>query len=126
MKSCQGNPLLRCRNSNSWYSCSQVFSAKYHSLCRCRLRILYSFSWQKTWASNKQKVTFRSTTEAAEYRSIAAALTEIKWAYNLLHELCITFQTSTLYSNNLGILLLVANPIMHSKTKHFDLDLHFV
>ncbi|XP_068466265.1 uncharacterized mitochondrial protein AtMg00810-like [Phaseolus vulgaris] len=77
------------------------------------------------WSSNKKKTVSRSTTEA-EYRSIAAALAEIKWVSNLLQELSISFPTPKIYSDNLGAVLLTANPIMHFKTKHFDLDLHFV
>jgi len=30
------------------------------------------------------------------------------------------------FSNNLGVILLRANPIMHSRTKHFQLDMHSV
>ena len=30
------------------------------------------------------------------------------------------------FSDNLGAVLLSANPVMHSKSKHFELDLHFV
>ena len=31
-----------------------------------------------------------------------------------------------LYCDNMSAVLLVANPILHSKSKHFELDLHFV
>ena len=65
------------------------------------------------WSSNKQKTVSRSTTEA-EYRSIATALAEIKWVSNLLQELSIYFPTPKIYSDNLGVVLLAANPIMHS------------
>lgn len=31
-----------------------------------------------------------------------------------------------IYCDNLGAVQLAANPVMHSRTKHFELDLHFV
>jgi len=77
------------------------------------------------WSSHKQRVVSRSNTEA-EYRSIAAALTEVIWLQSLLHELHIQTKQPQLFSDNLGAVLLSANPILHSRTKHFELDLHFV
>jgi len=78
-----------------------------------------------TWSSHKQKVVSRSSTEA-EYRSIAAILTNVIWIHSLLHELHISTGQPKLFSDNLGVVLLSANPVMHSRTKHFELDLHFV
>ena len=78
-----------------------------------------------SWSSHKQKVVSRSSTEA-EYRGIAAVLTDIIWLQSLLSELRIFTSVPNVYSDNLGAVLLSANPILHSKTKHFELDLHFV
>ena len=30
------------------------------------------------------------------------------------------------YTDNISAIMLPSNPILHSKTKHFELDLHFV
>jgi len=67
----------------------------------------------------------RSSTEA-EYRSIAAVLADIIWLLALLNELHIHLSLPQIFSDNLGAILLSANPIMHSGTKHFQLDMHFV
>jgi len=72
-----------------------------------------------------QKVVSRSSTEA-EYRGIVVVLTDIIWLQSLLSELRISTSVPKVYSNNLGVVLLSTNPILHSKTKHFELDLHFV
>ncbi len=48
------------------------------------------------------------------------------WIQSLLSELRIQGSKPKLYSDNLGAVLLSENPVMHSKTKHFELDLHFV
>jgi len=41
-------------------------------------------------------------------------------------ELRLPTSTPRLYSDNMGAVQLAANPVMHSRSKHFDLDLHFV
>ena len=78
-----------------------------------------------SWFSHNQKVVSRSSTEA-EYKSIAVVLAEILWLTSLLQELHIPTKVSKIYSDNLGTIQLAANQIMHFRTKHFELDLHFV
>jgi len=78
-----------------------------------------------SWSSHKQKTVSISSTEAG-YRAVAALLAEIVWIQSLLSELRIQVSKPKLYSNNLGVVLLNTNPVMHSKTKYFELDLHFV
>jgi len=75
-----------------------------------------------SWGSYKQWVVSKSSTED-EYRSIATVLAEITWIMSLLKELHIS---SVVYSDNLGVVLLVTNFVSHSKSKHFEFDLHFV
>jgi len=77
------------------------------------------------WSSHKQRVVSRSSTEA-EYRNIVVSLTEVIWLQSILHELHLSSTQQQLFSDNLGVVLLNANPIMHSRTKHFELDLHLV
>src|ERR1044072_1830918 len=63
----------------------------------------------------------------AEYRSLALTITEIMWIRSLLSELRVPTSTSSLiYCDNLSAANLTANPILHTKTNHFALDLHFV
>ena len=78
-----------------------------------------------SWVSKKQKIVSCSSTKA-ECRSVAAALTDMIWIQSLLHELWIRSTTPRLYCDNLSAVQLAANPIMHSRSKHFELDLHFV
>jgi len=78
-----------------------------------------------SWSFKKQKIVSRSNTET-EYKSVVAALVDIIWIQSLMHELCITSPTPQLYLYNLGVVKLVANPVMHSRSKNFKLDLHFV
>ena len=68
----------------------------------------------------------RSSTEA-EFRSLASVLSKISWLQSLLTELQIPCSAPpSVLCDNQGAVLLAANPILHSKTKHFELDLYFV
>ena len=77
------------------------------------------------WSTHKQKCVSRSSTEA-EYRVVATVLAELLWLQSLFHELHIPTSIPRIYSDNLGVVLLSVNPVMHFKSKHFGLDLHFV
>ena len=68
----------------------------------------------------------RSSTEA-EYRSLASLTSEMLWLQSLLSE----FQTkmtmvSIIWCDNISTVSLSANPFLHSRTKHMELDLYFV
>ncbi|XP_016169406.1 uncharacterized protein LOC107612088 [Arachis ipaensis] len=79
-----------------------------------------------SWASRKQHSVSKSSAEA-EFRSIAAAKTDLRWILNLFTELRLQCSnTPVIYSDNISAVLLTANPILYNKTKHFDLDLHSV
>ncbi|KAL1318125.1 hypothetical protein AAHE18_15G183500 [Arachis hypogaea] len=74
----------------------------------------------------KQTTISRSSTEA-KFRSLAACETKLVWIRNLLLELQIEVPTVlAIYCDNLSIVLLTANPVLHTKTKHFQLDIQFV
>lgn len=78
------------------------------------------------WSSKKQQTVSRSSTEA-EYRSLASATTEVIWIQSLLKELHISqTRQPLLWCDNLSTVALSANPVFHSRSKHFELDLHFV
>lgn len=79
-----------------------------------------------SWSSKKQHVVSRSSAEA-EYRSFATVVAEITWLKSLLTELHFPItKPPTVFCDNLSAVMLVANPILHSRTKHFELDLYFV
>lgn len=78
-----------------------------------------------SWSSKKQSVVSRSSAEA-EYRSVAHA-TEICWLLSLLNDLHIPLLSpSTIYCDNVSSIYLAHNPVHHARTKHIEIDIHFV
>ncbi|KAK2367079.1 hypothetical protein QL285_080397 [Trifolium repens] len=78
-----------------------------------------------SWWSRKQQVVARSSTEA-EYRSLAQATADVLWVQTILTELTVPFITPKVYCDNQSAVLLAHNPILHSRTKHMEIDLFFV
>jgi hypothetical protein len=79
-----------------------------------------------SWTSRKQRTVSRSSTES-EYRAIAQASTEIIWLCSLLSELGLVSSTpALLWCDNIGATYLTANPLFHARTKHIEIDVHFV
>ena len=68
----------------------------------------------------------RSTCEA-EYRAIADATAEITWIQSLLKELGISSSPpAVLWCDNMGATSLALNPVFHARTKHIEVDVHFI
>lgn len=79
-----------------------------------------------SWSSKKQKVVSRSSSES-EYRSLADGAAEIKWLYSLLFELGLFLkQPSIIWCDNLSAKALAANPVQHARSKHIEIDVHFI
>lgn len=79
-----------------------------------------------SWSARKQATVSRSSTEA-EYKALANATAEIIWVQNMLTELGIRHSpAASLWCDNLGATYLSANPIFHARTKHIEIDYHFV
>ncbi|XP_038976116.1 uncharacterized mitochondrial protein AtMg00810-like [Phoenix dactylifera] len=79
-----------------------------------------------SWSSKKQPTIARSSTEA-EYRALAITSTEIIWLRRLLSEFHISPTTPTaLLCDNVSALALAANPVFHARTKHIEIDYHFI
>jgi hypothetical protein len=79
-----------------------------------------------SWSSKRQPTVSRSSPEA-EYRAVANGVAEVSWLRQLLQELHHPLQsTSLVYCDNVSAVYLSSNPIQHQRTKHVEIDLHFV
>ena len=79
-----------------------------------------------SWKSKKQATVSRSSAEA-EYRSMASSIAEITWIVKLFKELGAKIQTPvSVYSDSKSAIQIVANPVLHERTKHTELDCHFI
>jgi hypothetical protein len=79
-----------------------------------------------SWSSKRQNTVSRSSAEA-EYRAIANAVSECSWLRHLLGELLCPVSTATVaYCDNISSVYMARNPVHHRRTKHIELDIHFV
>ncbi|KAJ0467191.1 putative RNA-directed DNA polymerase [Helianthus annuus] len=78
-----------------------------------------------SWSARKQKTVSRSSTES-EYKAIADTVAELIWIKSLLRELGLNSEAPTLWCDNLGATYLSANPVFRARTKHVEVDYHFV
>ena len=79
-----------------------------------------------SWSAKKQSTVARSSTEV-KYRCLTQTATEICWISYLLQDLRIPlYSPLTLHCGNLGALALATNPVFHARTKHIEIDFHFI
>ncbi|GJR06960.1 ribonuclease H-like domain-containing protein [Tanacetum coccineum] len=79
-----------------------------------------------SWKSKKQNTLSKSSTEA-EYRALASITSEVIWILKFLKDLQIeNLLPVSLYRDNNSAIKIAANPVFHKRTKHLEIDLHFV
>ncbi|CAL1403346.1 unnamed protein product [Linum trigynum] len=79
-----------------------------------------------SWKMKKQHTVSRSSCEA-EYRALAYTSCEIQWLSYLLQDFKATSShPATLYCDNQSAIYIAKNPTFNERTKHIELDCHFV
>ncbi|GJW88612.1 ribonuclease H-like domain-containing protein [Tanacetum coccineum] len=79
-----------------------------------------------SWSSKRQLTLSRSSDEA-EYHGVTNVVAETCWLRNLLRELHTPLSSATLvYCDNVSAVYLSCNLVQHQRTKHIEIDIHFV
>ncbi|KAH9726802.1 hypothetical protein KPL70_008430 [Citrus sinensis] len=79
-----------------------------------------------TWRSKKQKVVARSSAEA-EFRGMAQGVCEMLWIKNILKDLGIDYaKPMNLKCDSKAAIEIAQNPVQHDRTKHVEVDRHFI
>ena len=79
-----------------------------------------------SWRSKKQSLTARSSTEA-EYRALADTTQELLWLRWLLSDMGAPQSDPTpLWCDNTSAIQIAHNDVFHERTKHIEIDCHFV
>ncbi|XP_060190401.1 uncharacterized mitochondrial protein AtMg00810-like [Lycium barbarum] len=69
----------------------------------------------------------RRSTSAYLPRVVAHATAELTWLHSLLQELHVSpTSPSTIFCDNISSIYLAQNPVQHARTKHVEIDIHFV
>jgi len=77
-----------------------------------------------SWSSKRQTTVSRSN---SKYRVVAHAIAECSWLRQLLQELHAPIASATIvYCDNVSAVYMTANPVHHRRTKHIEIDIHFV
>ncbi len=79
-----------------------------------------------TWLSKKQHIVSRLSTEA-NYRSLATGVAELAWLRQVICDLGLYLPFApVMWCDNTSALALASNPVFHGRTKHIEVDYHFV
>ncbi|XP_059310739.1 uncharacterized mitochondrial protein AtMg00810-like [Lycium ferocissimum] len=79
-----------------------------------------------SWSSKKQNVVSRSSAKSNMNCSCGYPF-EITWLHSLLQELHVSPSSpSTIFCDNISSIYLAQNPVQHARTKHVEIDIHFV
>ena len=79
-----------------------------------------------SWRRKKQTVVACSSTEA-KYRALTVTTAELIWLRWLLHDLGVDCSTaSKLHCDNRSAIQIAHNYVFHERTKHIEIDCHFI
>lgn len=75
----------------------------------------------------KKQQTFSKSSAEAEYRALASTASELVWIRQLLQDFqIISSAPALIFCDNQAALHIANNPIFHERTKHIEIDCHFI
>jgi hypothetical protein len=79
-----------------------------------------------SWSSKRQTTVSCLSAEAG-YRVVANTVAECSWLRHLLGEQhCDVSKATVVFCDNVATVYISRNPVHHKRTKHIELDIHFV
>jgi hypothetical protein len=78
-----------------------------------------------SWRSTLQSTVALSTTEA-EYMTVTEAFKDAIWLHELIEDLRIVQKHVDVHCDSQSAICLIKNQVYHSRTKHIDVQFHFV
>ena len=79
-----------------------------------------------SWKSKKQSVVSRFSAESKN-RAMTQSVCEIMWIHRLLMEVSIEILVpAKLWCDNQAAMHIASNLVFHERTKHIEIDCHFV
>ncbi|GKD09264.1 ribonuclease H-like domain-containing protein [Tanacetum coccineum] len=86
------------------------------------------FLFVVVWSLGRvNQATLSRSSAEAEYRSMASVVCEVMWIVKVLKDLNFSSNIlAALFCDNSYAIQITANPVMHEKIKHFDIDVHLI
>ncbi|XP_017184644.2 uncharacterized mitochondrial protein AtMg00810-like [Malus domestica] len=79
-----------------------------------------------SWSAKKQCTVAQLSIEA-EYRSLANTATELNWVCKVLQDISFhILKTLAIFCDNKSAIALAFNPVFHARTKHVEIDYHYI
>lgn len=78
-----------------------------------------------SWASKKQNCVSTSIAEA-EYVAAASCCSQVLWMKTQLMDYGLKYERIPIYCDSKSAIVISANPVQHTKTKHIDIRYHFI
>lgn len=79
-----------------------------------------------SWCAKKKNMVSHSSTEV-EYCSMTHIVAELTWITSILRDLRVQLDSPpTIFCDNLSALYMTVNPIFHARSKHIEIDYHYV
>ncbi|WVY93987.1 hypothetical protein V8G54_033075 [Vigna mungo] len=109
----------------------QAFSDSYWATCSLSRKFITGYcvfygNSLISWKSKKQSTVSRSSTEV-EYRALASVACELQWLKYIVDDLCLKIPLPfSTFCDNQSAVQLAKNPSFYERTKHIEVDCHFI